>query len=71
MKKFWSLLLVSIMFSSFVIGQDNPVKWKLSTKKISDCEYELVFNGTIEDHWHVYSLNKLSEDGPMPRECHG
>ncbi len=66
MKKFWSLLLVSIMFSSFVIGQDNPVKWKLSTKKISDCEYELVFNGTIEDHWHVYSLNKLSEDGPMP-----
>jgi len=66
MKKFWSLLLVSIMFSSFVIGQDNPVKWKLSTKKISDCEYELVFNGTIEEHWHVYSLNKLSEDGPMP-----
>jgi thiol:disulfide interchange protein DsbD len=54
------------MFSSFVIGQDNPVKWKLSTKKISDCEYELVFNGTIEEHWHVYSLNKLSEDGPMP-----
>jgi thiol:disulfide interchange protein len=66
MKKFWSLLLVSIMFSSFVVGQDNPVKWKLSTKKISDCEYELVFNGTIEEHWHVYSLNKLSDDGPMP-----
>jgi len=66
MKKFWSLLLVSIMFSSYVVGQDNPVKWKLSTKKISDCEYELVFNGTIEEHWHVYSLNKLSDDGPMP-----
>jgi len=66
MKKFWSLLLVSIMFSSFVVGQDNPVKWKLSTKKINDCEYELIFNGTIEEHWHVYSLNKLSDDGPMP-----
>ncbi|MBL7884987.1 MAG: thioredoxin family protein [Bacteroidia bacterium] len=54
------------MFSSFVVGQDNPVKWKLSTKKINDCEYELIFNGTIEEHWHVYSLNKLSDDGPMP-----
>ncbi len=44
----------------------DPVKWKLSTKKISDCECEIIFTGTIEDHWHVYSLNQKGDDGPMP-----
>ncbi len=66
MKKLWSVLLIGLMLSNVLLAQDNPVKWKVSSKKISDCEYELVFAGTIEDHWHVYSLNKLSDDGPMP-----
>ncbi|MBN8696644.1 MAG: thioredoxin family protein [Bacteroidetes bacterium] len=66
MKKLWSVLLIGLMLSNVLLAQDNPVKWKVSSKKISDCEYELVFAGTIEDHWHVYSLKKLSDDGPMP-----
>lgn len=46
----------------------NPVKWKLSSKKISDCEYLLSFHGTIDEHWHVYSLNLTAEEGPVASE---
>lgn len=61
------LLLTGLLLFSFVKAQVvDPVKWKLSTKKITDCEYEIVFTGTIEDHWHVYSLNQKGDDGPMP-----
>lgn len=60
-----SLLLVIVSFS-FLHSQDNPVHFKLSTKKISDCEYDLIFNASIDDTWHMYSQNKLSDDGPNP-----
>lgn len=68
MKHFLRVLLFSLLiaFSGRLLAQDNPVKWKLSTKKISDCEYELLFSGTIEEHWHVYSLTLKGDDGPMP-----
>jgi thiol:disulfide interchange protein DsbD len=59
-------LLCIVLFSTLVKGQDAPVTFKLSTTKISDCEYELVFSGTIPDGWHVYSLTIKGDDGPMP-----
>ncbi len=63
-------LIVSflIFLTSFYLvqAQDNPVHFKLSTKKISDCEYDLVFNASIDDTWHMYSQKKLGEDGPNP-----
>jgi thiol:disulfide interchange protein DsbD len=68
MKSFlkFTLFLISILILSNCYAQMvDPVKWKLSTKKISDCEYELRFTATIEEHWHVYSLNSKG-DGPMP-----
>lgn len=61
------LLIISIFIVSHSVAQVvDPVKWKVSSKKISDCEYELQFTGTIEEHWHVYSLNLKGDDGPMP-----
>lgn len=60
-------LLTAVLFVHSGYSQvDDPVKWKASPKKISDCEYELQFTGTIEDHWHVYSLTMKGDDGPMP-----
>lgn len=44
----------------------DPVKWKISNTKLNDCEYELKFTGTIEEHWHVYSLIQGGTDGPNP-----
>ncbi|MBS1638379.1 MAG: thioredoxin family protein [Bacteroidetes bacterium] len=65
-KKLATTLLLLVYGFSFLNAQDNPVHWKFSSKKITDCEYDLVFTATIDEPWHVYSLNKLSDDGPMP-----
>lgn len=61
-----SFLLVSILFFNTIIAQIvDPVKWDFSTKKISDCEYELTFKANIEGSWHMYG-QKPYEDGPVP-----
>ncbi len=59
---FLSLLILSI--SSFSQIHD-PVKWSTSVEKVSDSEYNLIIQATIEDGWHLYSQN-VPEDGPIP-----
>ena len=56
-------ILLAIIFSaftgSFVKAQFIPVshaQWKLSTQKISDCEYDLVFTVTLDKDWHTFSI---------------
>lgn len=46
--------------------QEEPVKWSLSSKQLNDCEFELIFKGDIDEHWHVYALNLPSNEGPLP-----
>lgn len=65
-KKISFFILPILVFISFVRAQDNPVHFKQSSKKISDCEYDLIFTASIDEPWHMYSLNKLAEDGPNP-----
>lgn len=61
------LYVVLVVFLSFVLNaQENPVHWKYEAKKISDCEYELVFKAKIDEPWHIYSLVKAGDDGPNP-----
>jgi thiol:disulfide interchange protein len=62
------LLLAGFCVLSATAQIEKPVKWKFSNKKLNDCEYELVFTGTISEHWHVYSLNQKGEDGPNPSQ---
>ena len=59
-----SLFLLFIT-TSFLIAQESPVHIKMSTKKISDCEYDLKFDAAIDETWHMYSLKKV-KDGPNP-----
>lgn len=60
------LLVAGLSVLSATSQIQKPVKWEFSSRKLSDCEYELLFKGTIEEHWHVYSLKKTGEDGPNP-----
>jgi thiol:disulfide interchange protein len=62
------LLLAGFCVLSATAQIEKPVKWKFSNKKLNNCEYELVFTGTIDEHWHVYSLNQKGEDGPNPSQ---
>jgi thiol:disulfide interchange protein len=43
----------------------EPVKWAFSLNKISETEYEVIADATIEENWHLYSAN-ISEGGPIP-----
>lgn len=43
----------------------DPVKWKFSSIKVSDNEYELIFTATIEDKWAIYSQH-IEDGGPEP-----
>lgn len=57
--------IIAFITSSFLIAQESPVKFTMSTKKISDCEYDLKFDAKIDDGWHLYSLKPVKE-GPNP-----
>jgi thiol:disulfide interchange protein len=66
-KNIFSIFALILTFGfNVLIAQEQPVHWKFNTKKISDCEYDLQFNATIDEPWHMYSLNKMGEDGPNP-----
>lgn len=37
----------------------SHAQWKLSSKKINDCEYDLVFTVTLDKGWHTFSVLKI------------
>lgn len=53
------LLLSSLLFAfQFVNGQVyDPVKWKYAVKYLDGNNAELQVSATIEEHWHVYSID--------------
>lgn len=64
MKKLSLLILLFVLKLS---AQETPVTWQFETKKISDCEYDLIFKATVKEGWHLYSLKKTEGDGaPNP-----
>ncbi|HMM11715.1 MAG TPA: protein-disulfide reductase DsbD family protein [Bacteroidales bacterium] len=48
-------------------GPLNPVKWTYSAETLPTGELELVFDASIEDGFHLYSIN-IPENGPLPTE---
>lgn len=56
-------LLMAILCLPVLAQIQDPVQFKTEWKAISDNEAEIVFTGTIERGWHVYSTD-LEEGGP-------
>lgn len=44
----------------------DPVEWSFSQKDLGNGEFELSFKVTIEEHWHVYSMNLPEETMTIP-----
>ena len=64
MKKILSFFLVlSLTLASFAQLQD-PVKWTYSVKDLNETESELVFTGTLDNGWHIYS-QFTDDNGPL------
>jgi thiol:disulfide interchange protein DsbD len=43
---------------------ESPVKWSYAAKKISSTEAVVFLKATIQDGWHIYSLN-VKDGGPI------
>jgi len=47
----------------------EPVKWSFFVEDETDSTAVLVVEATIEEPWHLYSINiEIDDDGPMPTE---
>lgn len=65
-----SLLLLFTLASSWSqIGSRNPVDWKITIKKISDGQYEILGEASPNSGWHVYSAF-LPENTAIPTSIH-
>lgn len=67
MKKLLFLLVAFLAFTHVNSQILEPVKWTSRTEKISDTEFNLVIEGTIDEEWHVYS-QFTPDGGPLPIE---
>lgn len=67
MKKIFLLLLAFFAIANGTAQILDPVKWTSKTEKISDTEFNLVFEAIIENGWHVYS-QFTPDGGPLPLE---
>ena len=65
MKKFLVLLTLLLVSISSIAQIFEPVSWTTSIEKITETEYVLVSEASIEPGWHLYSQN-VPEDGPIP-----
>ncbi len=68
MKRISSLLTLFICVSAVALAQfHNPVNIKASQKRISDDVLEIVFQGTVDEGWHVYGPD-IADGGPTRAE---
>ena len=67
MRKIIFVLLFFLAFANVNSQILDPVKWTTKIEKKSDTNYILIFNGVIENEWHMYS-QFTPDGGPLPLE---
>ncbi|MGL2965963.1 cytochrome c biogenesis protein CcdA [Flavobacterium sp. XGLA_31] len=67
MNKLLVTLLLLLAFAKGTTQIIKPVKWTSKVEKVSDTEFNLVMNGTIDEGWHVYS-QYTPDGGPLSAE---
>ncbi len=65
------LSAVSMLIMAFMVHAQmmEPVKFTSTLKTNNTAEGEIIFSGTIDNGWHVYSTN-LGNDGPIEATFH-
>lgn len=64
MKKILLLIIVLVMSKGAFAQIESPVKWAYGAKRISPTEAVIFLRATIDDGWHIYSLN-IKDGGPI------
>lgn len=65
MKKIISSLFLLLLCLTVNAQMQDPVKFSVTQKSLSDTEFEIVFTGKVEAGWHVYSTD-IPDGGPTP-----
>jgi thiol:disulfide interchange protein len=65
MKKLTLFLVTFFSLGYLLAQQEEHAHWKLTSKKINACEYELTFTVNIDKGWHVYAVHMPSNEGPQ------
>lgn len=58
------LLLLFILFLARMEAQVVHVHWSMESKKVSDCEYDLLFKANIDKHYHIFSIVPSGDSRP-------
>src|ERR1700744_1776163 len=59
------LLITVLMVSAGAFAQiESPVKWAYAAKRISPTEAVVFLRATIDEGWHIYSINQ-KDGGPI------
>ena len=62
-KNIFRAIIISLLIGFPAYAQLNKPQlhaiWKQSTKKISDCEYDLIFTVTLDKDWHTFSIHPV------------
>jgi len=67
-KKGIKLTIFFLLLAGSLTAQvKNPVKWKIDIKESGNNAYDLIFNATIGEGWHLYDLGPYT-DGPNPTQ---
>lgn len=66
-KKIWLLAILSFLTLGAYAQMQDPVKWKSRIEKLSDTEYQVFLDASLEGEWHMYS-QYTPENGPLPME---
>jgi DsbC/DsbD-like thiol-disulfide interchange protein len=64
MKKLLILIVLMIAGISTYAQIEAPVKWSYAAKRISSTEAVVFLRATIQDGWHIYSLD-VKDGGPI------
>ena len=62
-----NILFFFIFIVSHLTFSQNPVTFETTVKKVSDSNFQLITNATIEEGWRLYSQNLL-DGGAIPTE---
>lgn len=59
-------IFFSVLMAFLAKAQETHSQWKLSSKKINDCEYLLIFTVALDKGWHTFSVQKIKDtDGEV------
>jgi DsbC/DsbD-like thiol-disulfide interchange protein len=64
MKKLLLVITVLMMSAGAYAQIESPVKWAYGAKRISSTEAVIFLRATIDEGWHIYSLN-IKDGGPI------